>query len=81
MPFVVVITAVVIVNNGDDNAWCFVSVLSFVVLPKHGLLAEELLQQGRDTFLTLRTPLCYCDPLRLNLKVKMKTQDPKFIFL
>lgn len=31
MPFVVVITAVAIVNNGDDNAWCFVSVLSLVV--------------------------------------------------
>lgn len=46
MPFVVVITAVVFVNNGDDNAWCFVSVLSFVVLPKQALLAEELLQQG-----------------------------------
>lgn len=30
MPFVVIITAVVIVNNGDDNAWCFVPVLSFV---------------------------------------------------
>lgn len=80
MPFVVVITAVVIVNNGDVNAWCFVSVLSFVVLPKHGLLAEELLQQEKDT-LTLRTPLYYCDPLCLNLKLKIKTQDPKFIFL
>ncbi len=31
MPFVVVTAAVVIVNNGDDNAWRFVSVLSFVV--------------------------------------------------
>lgn len=29
MPSVVVITAVVIVNNGDDNAWCFVPALSF----------------------------------------------------
>lgn len=44
----VVITAVVIVNNGDDNAWCFVSAVSFVVfffvaLTKQELLAEELL--------------------------------------
>lgn len=31
MPFVVVITAVAIVNNGDDNAVRFVSVLPFVV--------------------------------------------------
>lgn len=82
MPFVVIITAVVIVNNGDDNAWCFVPVLSFVffvVLPKKGLLAEELLQLERDTPLTLRAALCYCDPLLLNLKSKMQTGDPRFI--
>lgn len=31
MPLVIVITAVVIVNNGDDNARCFVSTVLFVV--------------------------------------------------
>lgn len=46
MPFVVVITAIVIVNNSDDNAWCFVSAVPFVVfvfaLIKQDLLAKEL---------------------------------------
>ncbi len=74
MPFVVVITAVVIVNNGDDNARCFVSALPFVVLPRQGLLAEELPQLQGSTFLTLRATLCHCDPLFLNWKVKTQTQ-------
>lgn len=55
MPSVVaVIAAVVIVNNGDDNAWCFVALLSFVVFllfyPNRLLLAEELLQLERANF-------------------------------
>lgn len=42
MPFVVAITAV-------DNAWCFVSAVSFsAALTKQDLLAEEPLQPGRD---------------------------------
>lgn len=86
MPFVVVITAVVIVNNGDDNAWCFVSVLSFVVFfccsIQTGFVGRRAAAAGRETnFLTSRVALCYCDPLVLNLKLKMKTPDAEFICL
>lgn len=48
MPFVVVITAVAIVNNGDDNACALflcsllLSFCSSVVLPRLRLLAEEV---------------------------------------
>lgn len=42
MPFVVAIAAV-------DNAWCFVSAVSFsVALTKQDLPAEEPLQPGRE---------------------------------
>lgn len=42
MPFVVAITAV-------DNAWCFVSAVSFsAASTKQDLLAEEPLQLGRE---------------------------------
>lgn len=80
MPFVVVvITAVVIVNNGDDNAWCFVSALPFVVLPKQGLLAEEPLQLQRSTFFTLRATLCHCSPPFFEFK--SPDANPEFICL
>lgn len=81
MPFVVVITAAVIVNNSDDNARCFVSGLLFcclsVALPKQALLAEELpVQLRRDTALTSQAALCYCESLSfLYLKLQMQTSS------
>lgn len=76
MPFVVVITAVAIVNNGDDNAVRFVSVLPFVVF-LHFCCSTQTAFVGRRSaalekthsffslflFFTLRAALCYCDPL------------------
>lgn len=82
MPFVVVIPAVVIVNNGDDNARCFVSCAPFcclsVSLPKQGLLAEEPLQLHGAAFLTLRAALRYRNPLSRSLPFfffEFETQD------
>lgn len=72
MPFVVAITAV-------DNAWCFVSAVSFsVALTKQDLLAEEPLQPGRCTCPILPAALCYFFTLSysfsVNLKLGMQTQ-------
>lgn len=61
MPFVV-ITAVVIVNNGDDNAWCSVSALSFVVLPKQGFVGRRAATGTRQVSF-LKITLCFCDDL------------------
>lgn len=70
MPFVVVITAVAIVNNGDDNAVLFVSVLPFVVFLLFCCSTQTAfvgrsaaLEKTHSFFFTLRAALCYCDPL------------------
>lgn len=72
MPFVVAITAV-------DNAWCFVSAVSFsVALTKQDLLAVEPLQPERCTCPTLPAALCYFFALSysfsVNLRLGMQTQ-------
>lgn len=71
MPFVVVITAVAIVNNGDDNAVRFVSVLPFVVFLLFCCSTQTAfvgrrsaaLEKTHSFFFTLKAALCYCDPL------------------
>lgn len=72
MPFVVAITAV-------DNAWCFVSAVSFsVALTKQDLLAAEPLQPGRCTCPTLPAALgnffTFSYSFPLNLRPRMQTQ-------
>lgn len=75
MPFVV-ITAVVIVNNGDDNAWCFVSAVSFVVFffccsNQTGFVGRRAAVAGKRRIAHTEG----CTLLLLSSRFEFKTQD------